>query len=75
MNPLTFKGIRSDGRHNVAVFEDFNREFSLDESNLYLRISILEKTHDVSAERTALSALLQRNFTDKLSTLSSPDPQ
>ena len=73
MNPLTFKGIRPIGSNYVAVFEDFGREFILDEESLTLRIHSREKTHDVSVEQTALASLRQRNFTDKLSTtFSSP---
>lgn len=75
MNSLTFRGIRpSRLDHNyVAVFEDFNREFLLDEPSLEMRIANLSRTYDVSVERIALAALRQRNFTDKLSTtFSSP---
>lgn len=69
MNTLIFKGIRRlSGSHNVAVFEDFNREFVLDHESLENRIANLSRTHDVSVERIALDALRQRNFTDKLST-------
>lgn len=74
MNTLTFKGIRRfGGSHNVAVFEEFNREFVLDQESLENRIANLSRTHDVSVERIALAVLRQRNFTDKLSTtFSSP---
>lgn len=71
MNTLIFKGIRSSQLNDdyVAVFEEFNREFVLDQESLENRIANLSRTHDVSAERIALSALSQRNFTDKLSTI------
>lgn len=75
MNPLTFKGIRSTTFGNVAVFEDFSREFVLDEESLEERISNLERTLDVSTERIALAALIQRNFADKLSTIFSSPAQ
>lgn len=70
MNSLTFKGIRRIGdSHNVADFQEFGREFCLNESSLCLRIMNLQRTHDTSIEQYALSVLRQRNFTDKLSTL------
>ena len=69
MNTLTFKGIRPSGLdHNyVTVFEDFNREFLLDEPSLEMRIANLERTHDVSVERAALVSLRQCMLANKLS--------
>lgn len=67
MNPLIFKGIRPTTLGYVAVFEDFGREFLLDEESLTLRIHNLEKTHDVSVEYTALASLRQCILANKLS--------
>jgi len=75
MNSLTFKGVRSTTFGNVAVFEDFNREFVLNEESLETRISNMERTFDVSTERMALISLRQRNFADKLSTTFSSSAQ
>lgn len=69
MNPLTFKGIRPIGIDSeyVAVFEDFGREFLLDEESLEVRIANLERTLDVSTERAALASLRQCILANKLS--------
>lgn len=71
MNPLTFKDIRSTTRGYVAVFEDFGREFLLDEESLEMRIAnlerTLERTLDVSVERAALASLRQCILANKLS--------